>query len=99
MRVCVCVCVCVRVCYQFAVIDEIAGKLQCSVTVCDYCIVLVVSVECFVGLLVMTLYAHNIYTGSGRSENCYSVACSYISLMQVHNTTNFKHFALNYVKK
>ena len=51
---CVCVCVCVCVCGN-VVIGESAGVLQRSGLVSDYRIVL--SVECFVGLIVVITYA------------------------------------------
>ena len=45
-----CVCVCV-----VTVIGESAGVLHRSVLVSDYCVVL--SIECFVGLIVIITYA------------------------------------------
>ena len=61
VRTCVCVCVCVRararvcvcvcVCAQSKfVTEESAGVLSCSVSICDYC--LVVTAERFVELVV-----------------------------------------------
>ena len=59
VRTCVCVCVCVRACARACVCvcaqskfvtEESAGVLSCSVSICDYC--LVVTAERFVELVV-----------------------------------------------